>query len=96
MGGHMSNQVGRNGALLAWRILLWGGAVPLAIPVVVLVMFLIAARWVIYFLTAVFLMVLALGSKDYVNYFWLAFFIPFFVGGLLDGIVLVALKRGSN
>jgi hypothetical protein len=32
---------------------------------------------------------MALGSKQYASYFALAFLLPFFVGGLLDGVVIL-------
>jgi glucan phosphoethanolaminetransferase (alkaline phosphatase superfamily) len=79
--------------VLVGRIVLWGVVFPIAFLIVLAGMFLVAARWLIYFLAAVLLMVVALGSKEYMNYFWLAFLIPFFVGGLLDGMVLLIAER---
>jgi hypothetical protein len=80
-------------ACVGGRFALWGVVVPIAFPIVLAGMFLVAARWVIYFLAGVLLMVWALGSKDYMNWFWLAFVIPFFVGGLLDGIAVLVVER---
>ncbi len=62
----------------------------LAVPVILSVTFLVAARWLIYFLAGLLLMILALGSRDYVGWFWLAFLIPQFIGGLIDGAVALA------
>jgi hypothetical protein len=36
---------------------------------------------------------MALGSKQYASYFALAFLLPFFVGGLLDGIAMLIAER---
>lgn len=79
--------------ILAARVVLWGVLVPLAVPVVLVGMFVVAARWLIYFLAGIVLMAYALGSKQYMNYFWLAFALPFFVGGLIDGVALLIAER---
>ncbi len=95
----MTNSANKNGALggrLLLRLFLWCVLVPVSvtiIPIVLVGMFIVAARWVIYFIAGLVLMAFALGSKDYVNWFWLAFFIPFFVGGLIDGIAIRIVDR---
>lgn len=83
-------------ARFSYRLVLWGIVVPVAIPIVLVFLFVVVARWVIYFLAALLFMGIALGSKQYANYFWLAFFIPFFVGGLLDGIAILMADRRSD
>lgn len=85
--------MGQRVTIFIARIILWFVLVPIAIPIVLLGMFLVSARWVIYFFAALLLMIMALGSKQYANHFWLAFFVPFFVGGLLEGVVMLIAER---
>ena len=64
-----------------------------AVPFLLLFTFLIAARWLIWFAAGLLLMVYALGSAEYARWFWLAFLIPMFVGGLVDGVFIIAAER---
>ena len=61
-----------------------------AVPFMLAFTFLIAARWLIWFAAGLLLMVYALGSAEYARWFWLAFLIPMFVGGLVDGAFALA------
>lgn len=61
-----------------------------AVPFLLLFTFVIAARWLIWFAAGLLLMVYALGSAEYARWFWLAFLIPMFVGGLVDGVFVLA------
>jgi len=68
----------------------FGGLVfPVIFVFILLGIFVYAARWFGYFGVALLAMVWALGSKQYVNYFPLAFLAPLFAGGLIDGLILL-------
>ena len=71
------------------RVVFGGLAFPVIFVFILLGMFVYAARWLGYFGVALLAMVWALGSKQYVNYFPLAFLAPLFVGGLIDWILLL-------
>lgn len=66
---------------------------PVFFVVILSGMFLYAARWLVYFSAALLAMVYALGSEQHVHYFPLAFLAPLFVGGLIDGIILLIAER---
>jgi len=69
---------------------------PVLFAVILSGMFLYAARWLVYFGAALLAMVYALGSKQYIHYFPLAFLAPLFVGGLIDGIILLIAERSRQ
>ena len=73
----------------AARVAIWIVALA-AVPFLLLFTFLIAARWLIWFAAGLLLMIYALGSAEYARWFWLAFLIPMFVGGLVDGAIALA------
>jgi hypothetical protein len=83
----------------AARAAIWIAAL-VAVPFLLLFAFLVAARWLIWFCAGLLLMVYALGSDHYVRWFWLAFLIPLFVGGLVDGAFALAAEarrqRGTD
>ena len=71
------------------RTAIWIAAV-VAVPFLLLFTFLFAARWLIWFFAGLLFMVYVLGSVQYARWFWLAFLIPLFVGGLVDGAIAIA------
>jgi hypothetical protein len=91
----MSN-LARQFGLAGLRLVLWGIVVPLAVPLVFAAMILVAARWLIYCLVGVLAMVWALGTKEYAHVFWLAFFLPFFLGGLIDALAARVIERQAS
>jgi hypothetical protein len=71
---------------LPLRMALWLVVVPTATAIVLMVLFLVAVRRIVYCLVGVVLMISAVESERYDDWFRLAFALPFFFGGVIDEI----------